>query len=196
MEWLMSLDQNILFWIQYHVVSIELNPYMIILSKLGNAGFIWIISGIVLLSVKKYRLAGVAVILALLMSLIFGNGILKPLVSRIRPCITYSWISLSISMPLPTDYSFPSGHTFGSFAAAAAIFCRSKKLGSLAILLAAGIGFSRMYLFVHYPSDVLAGALLGIISGVAAYKISYYLLVTRPWKRNLCHAMVFGKWHS
>lgn len=193
MEWFMTVDQYVLFWIQHNMVSPILNPYMIVLSTLGKAGAVWILSGIVFLSVKKYRWIGVAVMIALFMSLIFGNIILKPLVARIRPCITYPWIPLYISMPL--DYSFPSGHTFGSFAAAVAIFCWNKRMGTLAVLLAAGIGFSRIYLFVHYPSDVLAGVLLGILSGVTAYSISCYLSITYPWQKKWHHIMALGK-HS
>lgn len=183
MEWLTTLDQNILFWIQNHLVSNVFTPYMIALSKMGNVGIVWIVSGIALLSVKKYRWTGVAVMLALAISLVLGNDILKPAAARLRPCITYPWVPISI--PLPTDYSFPSGHTFGSFAAAAAIFCRSKRLGTAALFLATGIGFSRIYLFVHYPSDVLASVLLGTMSGIAAYRMSCYLSVARPWKKIL-----------
>lgn len=183
MEWFMVLDQNILFWIQHHLVTNAFNPYMLALSKMGNVGIVWIALGMALLSVKKYRWAGVAVILALAISLIVGNGILKPLVARLRPCIIYPWMPMAISAPLPTDYSFPSGHTFGSFAAAVAIFCQSKRWGTAALLLAAGIGFSRIYLFVHYPSDVLAGVLLGTISGIVAYRMSRYLSISRPWRK-------------
>ena len=188
MEWLMNLDQNMLFWIQNHLVSSAFNPYMIALSKMGNAGIIWGVLGIALLTVKKYRGAGIAVILALAISLVLGNGVLKPLAARLRPCITYPWIPVLI--PLPTDYSFPSGHTFASFAAAAAIFCRSRQLGTAALLLATGIGFSRMYLFVHYPSDVLAGALLGTVSGIAAYRLSGYLAISRPWQKVLLNSAI------
>ena len=181
MEYLIVLDKGILFWIQNHLVSNALNPYMLGLSKMGNAGIVWIILGIVLLFVKKYRWVGVTVVLALVISLIVGNGILKPLVARLRPCIVYPWVPMPITTPLLTDYSFPSGHTFASFAAAVGIFCRNKRWGSMALLLAAGIGFSRIYLFVHYPSDVLAGVLFGAIAGMVAYKTSYYLASARPW---------------
>ncbi|SEP37265.1 phosphatase PAP2 family protein [Propionispora vibrioides] len=179
MEWIVTLDQTILFWIQNHLVSSVLNPYMIFLSAIGNSGIIWIVLGIALLAVKKYRWLGVTVLLALVMSLVLGNGILKPLAARLRPCTVFPWMPLLIS--LPTDYSFPSGHTFASFAAAAAIFCRSRKLGATAFLLATGIGFSRLYLFVHYPSDVLAGVLLGTLSGVAAHRLSSHLSTVRSW---------------
>lgn len=183
MEWLVTnADQNILFWIQGHVVSNALTPYMVSLSQMGNLGGVWIALGIALLMVKKYRQAGIAVLLALVISLVLGNGILKPLVARLRPCVTYFWMPMSITVPAATDYSFPSGHTFGSFAAAAAIYCQSKRLGTAALALAAGIGFSRLYLFVHYPSDIMAGVLLGTVSGIIAYKASCHLLALRPWQ--------------
>lgn len=88
-------------------------------------------------------------------------------------------------MPLliqtPTDFSFPSGHTFGSFAAASAIFCGVSRRWGIAVLgLAAGIGFSRIYLFVHYPSDVMAGALLGIVFGTLAWRISGKVFASLP----------------
>lgn len=183
MEWITTLDQNVLFWIQHHLVSSTFNPYMIFLSEIGNSGLIWFVLGMVLLVGRKYRWLGVAVLLALAISVVVGNGILKPLAARLRPGTVFPWMPMLIS--LPTDYSFPSGHTFASFAAATAIFCRSRKAGSAALLLAAGIGFSRLYLFVHYPSDVLAGVLLGIISGIAAYRLSCYLSTTRSWKNIL-----------
>ena len=184
MEYLIVLDKNILFWIQNHLVSNVLNSYMLGLSKMGNAGIVWIILGIFLLFLKKYRWVGVTVALALAISLIVGNGILKPLVARLRPCIIYPWVPMSVATPLSTDYSFPSGHTFASFAAAIGILCQSKRLGVAALLLATGIGFSRIYLFVHYPSDVLAGVLLGTIAGITAYKMSAYLSRSRLWLRS------------
>ena len=178
MEYLIILDKKVLFWIQQHLVSSVLTSYMIGLSKMGNAGIIWIILGVALLLAKKYRWAGVTVILALAISLILGNGILKPLIARLRPCAAYPWVPMSFAAPLVTDYSFPSGHTFASFAAAVGIFCHSKRLGVFALLLATGIGFSRLYLFVHYPSDVLAGVMLGTLAGIIACKMSFYLSIS------------------
>ena len=180
-EYLTVLDKNILFWIQNHLVSNALNPYMLGLSKMGNAGIVWVILGIGLLLVKKYRRVGVTVLLALAISLIVGNGILKPFFARLRPYIIYPWVPMPIANTLPTDYSFPSGHTFAAFAAAVGVFCQNKRWGSMALLLAAGIGFSRIYLFVHYPSDVLAGVLFGAIAGMFACQMNYYLSSARPW---------------
>lgn len=175
-EWIKTVDPNILFWIQKYIASSTLNPYMLALSKIGNAGMIWIFFSFLALTRRKYRLLGVAILLALTISLLVGEGILKPLVARVRPCINYPWVHLLIHTPKATNYSFPSGHTFASFAAAMAIFSANKKIGIFALMLAAAIGFSRLYLFMHYPSDVLAGALFGSISGVAAYGLCRHLV--------------------
>lgn len=149
-----------------------LDQMMVFLTTLGNGGMVWIALSIGLLVIPKYRLCGLTMMAALLISVIFGNVILKNIVERPRP----SWIDLSVALliPNPTDYSFPSGHTFMSFAAAGSLFIYNKKSGTAAIVLASLIGFSRMYLYVHYPSDVLAGALFGLAAaGAAFYGVQY-----------------------
>ena len=186
MDGLFSFDMGILFWIENHLVNSTLNPYMIELSSLGDFGKIWIFLSIILLSIKKYRWVGISIILALVLSLIFGNGILKPLVARVRPYMVYPGISILNSLPM--DYSFPSGHAFASFAAAITIYCQNRKFGLMMLVVAVGIGFSRMYLFVHYPSDVAVGAILGIISGIVAYKLSRYL--EEAWSLRKISTMV------
>ena len=178
MEMLMSMDQACLFWIQGHLVSPLLSPIMIMFSSLGNAGIIWILIGMAMLYNKKYRTAGIAVFIGLSFSLLVGNIILKPLVMRLRPCLNYPWVPLLVSCPPINDFSFPSGHTFGSFAALAAMFnvLQDKEkwlLSGLAVL----IGFSRMYLFLHYPSDVFFGCIFGIIFGRLAWRIAETLPV-------------------
>lgn len=99
------------------------------------------------------------------------NGLLKNLVARTRPCDVNTAIQLLISHP--TDYSFPSGHTAASFTAVAALyFSGDKKIWKAAIVLGTLIAFSRMYLYVHYPTDILGGALIGIFSGFVGAKNS------------------------
>jgi undecaprenyl-diphosphatase len=167
---LMMLDNTIIFWIQDNLVSELLTPFMVGFSLLGNLGLVWIIAGLWLLTRKKYRRAGLAVFIALFFSLVVGNGVLKPLAARVRPCFDYPWVPLLVSSPAAADFSFPSGHTFGSFAAAAAMFhALGPKKGLGPFLLAAVIGFSRLYLFLHYPSDVLAGAAFGTCFGILAW---------------------------
>ena len=143
-----------------------LDKILVFITSLGNAGWFWIVLGLVLLCVKRYRKYGVLVLGALIFSALFGNIILKPLVARQRPC----WINETVELLIrvPRDYSFPSGHTQASFAAATALFTENKKAGICAYVLAALIAFSRLYLSVHYPTDILAGALLGLFSALAA----------------------------
>ncbi len=146
-----------------------LDRLMVLITHMGTKGIFWILVGVALLLFRKTRLCGLTVLIALLLSLLIGNIALKNIVARPRPC----WIDTTVNMlvAVPKDYSFPSGHTFASFAAAASIFLYYKKAGAAALILAFLIGFSRLYLFVHFPTDVLAGAVLGI--GAAA--VSQYL---------------------
>ena len=137
---------------------------MPIITSLGNGGIIWILTALILIATKKYRVTGIAVLAALLLNLLIGNIILKPLIARVRPCDINTAVQLLI--PRPTDYSFPSGHTLSSFAAATVIFLRDKRFGIAALILASLIAFSRLYLYVHYLSDVLGGIVIGAAIGI------------------------------
>lgn len=145
-----------------------LNPIMVFITYLGDYGLIWIIIAVVLIAQPKYRKCGITMLLALLCGLIIGNVFLKNLIGRARPC----WIDSSVSLLVknPTDYSFPSGHTLASFEGATVIFLYNKRAGVLAYILASLIAFSRLYLFLHYPSDVFAGIILGISIAVVIYR--------------------------
>ena len=140
-----------------------------IISAFGNDGIGWIIVAVVLTCIPKYRKAGLTMGLALIFCLLIGNMTLKPLIARPRPYSYFPEMTLLIA-PL-SDFSFPSGHTFASFASATALFLHHKKAGLTAYGLAIVIAFTRLYLYVHFPSDVLAGMLLGICCGWIAYKI-------------------------
>jgi len=169
----MFLDQTIIFWLQAHLISAALTPVLQFFSALGSLGAIWIVFGLVLLARKKYRRAGMAVFIALFFSLLVGNGILKHLVMRTRPCFDYPWVPLLVNRPAVNDFSFPSGHTFGSFATATAMYpALGREKALAAFLLAIIIGFSRLYFFLHYPSDVFAGALLGLGFGSLAWYLA------------------------
>lgn len=152
-----------------------LNTLMTTITKFGNAGIFWILLAIVLLCTKKYRPCGLAVACALLCSVTFGNGIIKNVVQRTRPC----WINEAIQPLLlvanPTDFSFPSGHSMASFAAATALLLTNRKIGIAATVLAVCIAFTRLYLYVHWPTDVLCGILLGIVWGHMGYHIQKYM---------------------
>lgn len=146
-------------------------PFMDVLMKLitflGDEGWFWIVSGVVLSIIPKTRKIGFTVCLSMIFSLLVCNLTLKPIIARTRPYDLIEGIELIISAP--TDFSFPSGHSSVSFAAAVAIFMHNKKYGSLALVLAGLIAFSRLYLYVHFPSDVIAGSLLGALCGVAGF---------------------------
>lgn len=143
-----------------------LDTVMPLITKLGDGGFIWIILAVVFLFFKKTRKIGFSMALALIIGLIVGNLILKNVVARVRPYDLNPEFSLLISKL--SDYSFPSGHTLASFEGAVAVFIRNKKFGIPAVILAVLIAFSRLYLYVHYPTDVLASVILGTVIAVVA----------------------------
>lgn len=146
-----------------------LDKVMIFITNLGDSGIFWIVLALILICIKKTRKCGILMLISMLCGVIIGNGILKNLVRRARPC----WIDTTIPLLIsnPTDFSFPSGHTLASFEAAIMIFLHNKKWGIPAILLAFAIAFSRLYLFVHFPTDVLGGFLLGMSISILVYYI-------------------------
>lgn len=147
-----------------------LDKILAFITSLGNAGIIWIVLAVVLLILPKTRKTGIIVAAALLMDLILCNLILKNLVARVRPYDVNTAIAILIKKPL--DFSFPSGHTAASFAAMTALFlAKMKKAWIAALVLAVLIAFSRLYFYVHYPTDVLGGAVVGILSGIIGYTI-------------------------
>lgn len=168
------MDANILLWIQENLRTPVLTPFFKGITALGNAGLIWIILLLALLLFKKTRKTGILCACSLLGSLIINNLIIKNLVGRIRPYEVFS--SLRVLIPFPHDTSFPSGHAGSSFAFATVIFLTCKKrYGIAALVLASFIAFSRLYLGVHYPTDVLCGSVFGIVIGAATVAVSDYL---------------------
>ena len=161
-----TMDYSILAYISEKWRGGSLDTVWKLFSLLGNYGAVWIALAVLLLFFRKTRRAGLAMLLALGVGYAVGNVWLKELVMRPRPFVTHTDLTPLLD---PGDrWSFPSGHTLSSFAAATALFFFHKKTGLLAYLLAACIAFSRLYASVHYPTDVLAGAVLGILCGLAA----------------------------
>lgn len=144
-----------------------LDPVMIGVSALGNAGLIWILLALLLLCIPRTRKCGGMMLAAMALSFLLGNIILKNLIARGRPFTEDTSVSLLIREP--GEYSFPSGHTLNGFTAATTIFLHYRKPGILALLFAGLIAFSRMYLFVHYPTDILAGIILGAADALLVY---------------------------
>ena len=132
---------------------------MVFASFLGNSGWFFIVTGAVMLCFPETRRTGLAVLLSLAVGFLLGNLFIKNLVMRDRPC----WIDPGIMLLTrsPGDYSFPSGHTLAAFETAVSVFLYHRRWGGVFLALAVLIGFSRLYLFVHFPTDVLAGAVLG-----------------------------------
>ena len=175
MDWLTQFEIGILDSIQ-NIRCSFLDGFFTIVTHLGDAGIIWIIIAVICLFFKKTRKTGICMGMALIMGLIFGNLILKNVIARERP-YTYEFASMTADkvkelISLPHDYAFPSGHTQASFAAATSIFMYNKKYGIAAYVLAVLIAFSRLYIYVHFPTDIIGGMVLGIIYAI----VSFYLI--------------------
>ena len=170
----MNLDWSILHWIQNTLVCPLMNFLMPKITLLGNGGAIWILAAVILLCTKKYRKQGVLLLAGLIVGVLVGNVCLKHLIARPRPC----WLDSSVQLLIanPTDYSFPSGHTLSSVISATILTKTDRRFGYAAIPLAALIAFSRLYLYVHFPSDVFAAAVLGVVIGEPVFRYGSRLL--------------------
>ena len=165
-EFITNIDFSILDFIQENIRNTFLDPVMAVLGYLGEAGAVWIILGIVLLFFRKTRPAGVCMLAAMALGYLIGDIGIKHLVARPRPFLVNTDVDLYINAP--TSHSFPSGHSTASFAAVTSLFGMLKEkrwIAVCALVLAILIVFSRLYNYVHYPSDVLCGMILGIICG-------------------------------
>ena len=166
-EIITNIDFSILDFIQENIRNTFLDPVMAVLGYLGEAGAVWIILGIVLLFFRKTRPAGVCMMAAMALGYLIGDIGIKHLVARPRPFLVNTDVDLYINAP--TSHSFPSGHSTASFAAVTSLFGMLKEkrwIAYSALGLAILIVFSRLYNYVHYPSDVLCGILLGVICGL------------------------------
>lgn len=173
-----SFDFKILDFLYNNIRCPALNVFFSVITHLGDSGLFWIAVALCLIIFKKTRKTGLMMGCALILGLIFCNLTVKPLVARIRPYDLMAQNGVTIDILLskaPTDFSFPSGHTVASFEGATVLFIRNKKWGSAALVLASLIAFSRLYLYVHYPTDVLAGLVMGVLFGILGYLIVNYL---------------------
>ncbi len=165
LSFLTQTDFSILDFIAEHLRCGFLDRLMPALSKLADGGLIPILLALVLLAIPKTRRVGLAMGISFLLGLLFGNLILKNLVARPRPYQLNP--SAVLLIPALSDYSFPSGHTLVVFETAVVLLKKGRgAAGVFALVMAVGIAFSRLYLYVHYPSDVLAGVLMGSAFGL------------------------------
>lgn len=162
-----QVDFVILDFIQQHLRCAFLDILMPFFSFIGESGAIWFLIAIPMLFFKKTRGWGVLLIAAMAFAFLSGEIILKNMIGRPRPFIENTQINLLVHPP--ASYSFPSGHSSSSFAAAVVLFIMNKKWGTGALALAFLVAFSRLYNYVHFPSDVLIGMLLGVISALFMY---------------------------
>lgn len=176
-----NLDKDILLYIQDNIRCGILDKIFPLITHLGDAGLFWIILSAVLLLFKKTRKAGFISAIALIGSVLLNNMLLKPLVNRTRP---YELIeALKLIGKAADDGSFPSGHTAASIASAVAMLPNLKKRYGIPLLvLALCISFSRLYIGIHYPSDVVAGLLIGLVLGILANIIGN--LIIRKWQQS------------
>ena len=162
----LAFDLPILDWIQANLQSGFMDKFMPFITKFGDEGIFWMVWAALLLIFPKTRKTALGMAFAMVIGLVVCNITLKPLVARIRPYdlqLEYFGVTIQLLGERMHDFSFPSGHTIASFEAATVLLKNSKKMGIPAMILAVLIAFSRLYLYVHYPTDVLCSVVLGIL---------------------------------
>ncbi len=171
MDFIQNTDIKFLEFLRDNFNNTVLDNVFFFITKLGDVGVIWIIVSIVLIMTKKYRRAGFLTAFALLLATLLGEGMLKHIFQRTRPFLEYG--NLPTMLSHQTGYSFPSGHTASAFACTGILMSKLERLKYIFLLLAFSISFSRLYFFVHYPSDVIAGAFLGLFSAWFVLKLDH-----------------------
>ena len=179
-ETITNFDFSILDWIQANLRCELLDKIMPVLSMLGEWGIFWIILGLILLIFRKTRRCGVLMLISMAVVFLIGDQVIKPLVGRVRPCNIR--LDLDIPVDRPSSNSFPSGHAGIAFTATTMIFMHHKGWGIAALVLSLLIAFSRLYNYVHYPTDVLAGIAFGILVAIVVYFIAKKVKPSNPIK--------------
>lgn len=178
MEKLLQMEESILIWIQENLRSEVMTVIMRCITKLGNYSILWLALAVVFLMYKNTRQVGVTTLVAIGLNTVVTNLIIKNVVERTRP---YEVIEgLNILIEKQSDFSFPSGHSSHAFAAGVVLFMMLPRKAGVPILVLSGlIAFSRLYLGVHYPSDVIAGCLIGAVIGILSVVIVKFYLKKR-----------------
>ncbi len=168
MDIIREIDFMVLEYIREHLRNGFLDNIMPVVTAFGNMGMFWVVVALIISAKRKYRKCSITMMIGMIMGVILGNFVVKNIVRRDRPC----WINEIGDMLIanPQDFSFPSGHTMSSFIAATILFYYDKRLGVPSFGVALLIAFSRMYLYVHFPTDIIGGAMLGV--GIAIMTVS------------------------
>ena len=167
MESIISFDISVLTFIYENLRCAFLDGFMKFITLFGESGIFYICIALVMLFFKKTRKTGIMLSISLIIGLVVCNMTLKPIIARPRP---YIYTGLEPLIERPTDFSFPSGHTVAAFEAATVFMLRDRRAGIPFLVLAILIAMSRLYLHVHYPTDIIGGIILGSISGIIAVK--------------------------
>ena len=171
MEAILSFDRSVMLFFQDSVRNGVLDQIMVFLSTIANCGAVWLVIGAVLASTKKYRKAGLYVILSVALCYVFNDLVIKPIMARPRPFLEIDTLSVLVSRPV--SYSFPSGHACAGFAASYVLTKCFGKKGAPFFILAVLIAVSRPYVGVHYLTDVLVGAVVGLLGSMFLYRFVF-----------------------
>ncbi|MBR6789515.1 MAG: phosphatase PAP2 family protein [Oscillospiraceae bacterium] len=176
MQAILNFDLGIFRFVEEYLMNPFTDKLFTFITHLGDGGWLWIGIALVMLLFPKTRRCGIAVAVALLCSEFIGNQFLKHLIARPRPFLLEEWQGIFVYpglIPMPSSYSFPSGHTASSVGSAMALLlCRKDKYGWAAVVLALLIGYSRIHVHVHYPTDVLAAILCGALYALIGWFIA------------------------
>ena len=159
-DFIQAFDFSILDFIQQNMRCELLDSVFPVITSGVFVALFWVTAAVCMLFTKKYRRCGIAALVCLLLGLFFGNLILKHLVARARPC----WLKPIADMlvAVPKDFSFPSGHTLSSFIVAIVFLCHSRAIGIPALVVASLFAFTRLYVYVHFPTDLLGAIILAV----------------------------------
>ena len=175
-----TMELAILDWIQNNLRCGFLDVLMPALSRTANDGEIWILLAIVLICIKGQRRYGFSVATGLLLDLLTVNIALKPFINRVRPCAVNTMVDMLVEAP--TSGAFPSGHTAAAFAVVFALKTAGSPLWKPTCVLAIIMAFSRLYLYVHWPTDILGGIVVGALVGWVGAKLISFIAARLPRK--------------
>lgn len=165
-----EFEFEVLEFIRNNLRNGFLDAVMPMVTMCGNLGIFWVVIALVISAKAKYRKCSITMLVGLIFGVLIGNLLVKNVVQRDRPC----WIIEMQDMLIanPQDFSFPSGHTLSSFCSAFILYHYDKRLGIPSFCMAILIAFSRLYLYVHFPTDIVGGAMLGIIVAVLSINVT------------------------